>query len=83
MGTYHHMTRSMAVDLVGNTDRTAPGACDADFPLRIWLEVPDGVVVFGVLEELIRCHGRHGAIAIGLQSKEWCHSGAGGAGFKG
>jgi len=52
----------MAVDLVRNVERTASAVGDGDGALLLGLERPDGVGVFGVLEQLL---GRHLAVSHG------------------
>jgi hypothetical protein len=60
-GTYHQMTVAMAMDLIGNVDGAAPVFRNRHFALPFWFEIPDGVVVFGVLEQLFGCQRRHGS----------------------
>ena len=59
-GTHHHMAIAVAVDLVSNPDGAAPGFGDINVALFRWLERPDGVVVLGILEQLLGRQRRHG-----------------------
>jgi hypothetical protein len=54
--TYYEMEIPMAVELVRNVERTTSALSDRNGSLVAGLEVPDGVVVFWVLEQLLCRH---------------------------
>jgi len=58
--TYHQMSVTMPMDFIGDVDRATAVFGDSKLTLLGRLEIPDGVVEFWVLVELLGCHGRHG-----------------------
>ena len=58
--TYHEVAVAVAMKLVCDVDGAAAVFGHGHFALALGLEVPDGVGVFWVLEQLVDSHGRHG-----------------------
>lgn len=54
--TYHNMEVPMAMDLVCYVERTASALTNRQLSLLLGLEVPDGVVVLWVLQQLFGLH---------------------------
>lgn len=53
------MSVAMAVNFVCDVDRAAAVFRDSESSFLSRFEVPDGVVKFWVLEQLLGCHWRH------------------------
>jgi hypothetical protein len=49
-----------AVDFICDIDGAASAIGDSNLALLLGFEIPDSVVVFRVLQQLIGCHGGHG-----------------------
>lgn len=58
------MDLATAMDLVGYVEWAASVCSDRKLGFLCGLEVPDGVLIFGVLEQLFGGHGSHGAARI-------------------
>ena len=58
--TYNEVNVAMSVDLVGDVEGAAPVLCGGDLGLLLGLEVPDGVGILWVLDELFSQHGSSG-----------------------
>jgi len=56
---------SRAVHLIGNVDGTASALGNRHFAFLCRVEVPDSVVVLGVLLQLFRCERGHGEVPVG------------------
>jgi hypothetical protein len=57
--TYHNAAIAMAMNLIGDVDGATSVLCHSNFTLLVWLELPDGVLVFWVLLQLFRSQWRH------------------------
>jgi hypothetical protein len=57
--TYNQVSITGAVHFVCDVDGAAPAMGDSNLAFFLRLEVPDGVVVFWVLQQLLGCHGGH------------------------
>ena len=51
--THDEAAGAMAVDLISNVNGPASILCDAGCALVVGVEVPDGVVILGVLLQLV------------------------------
>lgn len=75
---YHHVAGSVAMDLVGNVNGSASVFGDGDLVFPFWLQVPDGVFVLGMLEQLINRHGPWGchdeSCLSGADGQDWRRS---------
>lgn len=59
MRTYYNLTVAMAVNFIGYVNRTTSVLCHSNFPFLVRFELPDGVLVLGMLLQLFGCHGCH------------------------
>jgi hypothetical protein len=58
--TYHHVAGTVAVHLICNVYRPASVFSNGKLLFPLWLQVPDGVVVLGMLEQFINRHRSRG-----------------------
>jgi hypothetical protein len=58
--TYHEVSITMAVDLIGDVEGSASVFSNSDLALLLWFKMPFGVGEFWVLLQLFNCHRCHG-----------------------
>jgi hypothetical protein len=62
--TYNQVSITRAVHFICNVDGAASAIGNRNLAFLCGLEVPDGVVVLGMLLQLFRCHGRHDNVVV-------------------
>jgi hypothetical protein len=58
--TYNQVSITGAVHFIRDVDGATSAIGDSNLALLLGFEIPDGVVVFWVLHQLLSCHGSHG-----------------------